>query len=114
MKRCRTPYGRILGGFRFLVLVLLFVFVSKSSEAQTSEQSNEKEAFLENAERAFAHGNRDEVETLAERFDSDIPEVVAFRARVLIERGDYAQAEALLRPVVDDAQETACLSLIHI
>ncbi|MFL2433505.1 MAG: tetratricopeptide repeat protein [Vicinamibacterales bacterium] len=107
MKRCRMPYGCISGGFRFLLFALLFVFVSKSLEAQTSGQSNEKEAFLENAARAFAHGNRDEVETLAERFDSDMPEVVAFRARLLIDRGDYAQAEALLRPVVDDAQETA-------
>ena len=107
MKRCRMPYGCISGGFRFLLFALLFVFVSKSLEAQTSGQSNEKEAFLENAARAFAHGNRDEVETLAERFDSDMPEVVAFRARLLIDRGDYSQAEALLRPVVDDAQETA-------
>ena len=107
VKRLRMLCYRRLGGFRVLLSVLLFVFVSRSLGAQTPVGSNDRETFLESATRAFAHGNRDEIETLAERFDPDMPEVVAFRARLLIERGDYAQAEAMLRPVVTESQETA-------
>ncbi len=100
-------YCQSSGGFRVLVSVLLFVSVSKSLGAQTPARPTDSDAFVESAARAFAHGNRDEVETLAERFDPDMPEVVAFRARLLIERGDYAQAESLLSPIVSEAQETA-------
>ena len=87
--------------------VLFCVLLSTSLEAQAPARSNDKEAFLKSAVQALAHGDRDEVETLVERFDPDMPEVVAFRARLLIDRGDYVQAEALLRPTVRDAQETA-------
>ena len=107
MKRCQTPCCRILGGCRVLVPVLFCVLLSTSLEAQAPAGSNDKEAFLKSAIQALAHGDRDEVETLVERFDPDMPEVAAFRARLLIDRGDYVQAEALLRPVVRDAQETA-------
>ena len=87
--------------------VLFLAFVTKPLGAQTPTGPNDKAAFLESATRALAHGNRDEVETLAESLDPGMPEVVAFRARLLIDRGDYAQAEALLRPVVREAQGTA-------
>ena len=96
-------------GCQVVASVLFLAFVTKPLGAQTPTGANDKAAFLESATRALAHGNRDEVETLAESLDPGMPEVVAFRARLLIDRGDYAQAESLLRPVAREAQGTVAV-----
>src|SRR3954463_13910260 len=58
---------------------------------------------LQAAARALVEGRFDEAETLADKLDVRDPSVAAIKGRSLIARGRYADAEALLRPVVSHA-----------
>ena len=59
---------------------------------------------FETATRAFIEGRYDEVDTLTDKLDARDADVVALKARAGIERGRYADAEALLQPVALRAQ----------
>ena len=51
------------------------------------------------ATRAFIEGKYDDVDAMTAKLDANDPNVVALKARGMIERGRYADAEALLEPV---------------
>jgi tetratricopeptide (TPR) repeat protein len=53
---------------------------------------------LQAAARALVEGRYDEVPTLVDKLDQNDPNVVAVKARALVARGRYQEAEALLRP----------------
>ena len=50
------------------------------------------------ATRALIEGRYDEIEALTDKLDARDPNVVAVKARALIARGKYAEAEAALKP----------------
>ena len=54
---------------------------------------------LDAARRAFNEGRYDQIDALTVALDAADPAVVALRARAAIARGQYAEAEAMLRPV---------------
>jgi tetratricopeptide (TPR) repeat protein len=56
------------------------------------------------AMRVFIEGRFDEVDSLAGKLNANDPNVVALKARAMIARGKYADAEALLQPVAARAQ----------
>ena len=56
------------------------------------------------AMRAFIEGRYDEAEGLADKLNANDPNVAALKARAMIARGRYADAEALLQPVAVRAQ----------
>ena len=58
---------------------------------------------LQQATRALLEGRYDEVEALANQLGQNDPAAVALKARALIARGRYADAEALLRTVATRA-----------
>jgi cellulose synthase operon protein C len=58
---------------------------------------------LQLANRALVEGRYAEIDALAEKLDAKDPNVVALRARAMIARGKYADAEAVLRPVAQRA-----------
>lgn len=58
---------------------------------------------FEAATRALVEGRYDEVETLTARLDARDPNVVALKARAMIERGRYDDARTLLEPVASAA-----------
>ena len=60
-------------------------------------------AFHQQASRALAHGDHDAAEDLAGTRDPSDPAAAALRARLLIETGEYDEAEALLAPVARTA-----------
>jgi len=59
---------------------------------------------FEAATRAFIEGRYDDVDAQTSRLDARDPDVIALKARADIERGRYADAEALLQPVALRAQ----------
>lgn len=74
---------------------------------QVRYTSAQEQQFYESGSRALAHGAFDEAERLAaSRADTD-PSGGALRARLLIERGRYADAEALLKPIAQANPATA-------
>jgi tetratricopeptide (TPR) repeat protein len=54
---------------------------------------------IEAATRALLEGRFDEVDSIADKLDMRDPKVVALKARAAMERGRYADAEAMLQPV---------------
>jgi tetratricopeptide (TPR) repeat protein len=58
---------------------------------------------LQEATRALIEGRYDEVSALTEKLDPQDPQVAAVRARALIARGRYQQAESGLRPIAQRA-----------
>ncbi len=58
---------------------------------------------LQSAMRAYLEGRYAEVETLTDKLDSRDPAIAALKARALIARGQYPEAETLLRPVANRA-----------
>ena len=53
---------------------------------------------MQAAQRAFLEGRYAEIDGLTEKLDARDPNVVALRARAMIARGQYSEAEAILRP----------------
>src|SRR5436190_19996518 len=58
---------------------------------------------LQSANKALLEGRFDEVPGLVAQLDPQDPRVVAIKARALIARGHYAEAESLLRPAAQRA-----------
>ena len=56
------------------------------------------------AMRSFIEGRYDEVDAQVEKLNGSDPDVVALKARAMIARGRYADAEATLQPVAVRAQ----------
>src|SRR5262245_15334248 len=84
-----------------LLIVALVVFALPSSG--TAQAPRRAQSPLQNATRALIEGKVDEVDALADKLDGHDPAVVALKARAAIERGRYADAEAMLRPVAQRA-----------
>ena len=82
-----------------VVATLLLVFAPAAGVGQPAGQLTEDEQFHRDATRALAHGNREAAEALATVREASDPAAAALRARLLMERGDHAAAEALLAPV---------------
>jgi tetratricopeptide (TPR) repeat protein len=61
-------------------------------------QAPRRAATIESAARAYVEGRYDEVAQIADQLDARDPAVVAIKARALVARGRYDQAETLLRP----------------
>src|SRR5947208_1814897 len=80
-----------------IVVALLFTV---PGAAQSSRRASQP---LQLATRAFLEGRYEEVDQLTDKLDARDPNVVALKARAAIERGRYAQAETMLRPVVAQA-----------
>src|SRR2546428_330356 len=79
-----------------LIVALVFFALPASGTAQAPRRASSP---LQGATRALIEGRYDEVDALADKLDARDPHVVALKARAAIERGRYAQAEAMLRPV---------------
>lgn len=87
--------------------VLAVVWLAPAlARAQTYTPAEEQE-FHESATRALAHGALDDAEALAASRDVRDPSAAALRARLLIARGQYAEAETDLTPVAGTAPSSA-------
>ena len=75
--------------------------------AAQADVPSEALAFHREATRALAHGDRDAAERLAAGRDPSDPAGAALRARLLIDRGRYEEAESLLGPVARAAPGSA-------
>jgi len=84
-----------------LLIVALVVFALPTSG--TAQAPRRASSPLQTATRALIDGKYDEVDALAGKLDARDPAVVALKARAAIERGRYADAEAMLRPVASRA-----------
>jgi cellulose synthase operon protein C len=62
---------------------------------------------LEAATRLFLEGKFDDLESAVEKLDARDPAVVALKARAIIARGKYAEAEAVLQPAAQRAPTSA-------
>src|SRR4051812_8853719 len=87
--RSRWLYGIGLAALVLLALIPVLI-------AQTPRRPP---AGLAQANRALIEGRYDEVATIAARLDQQDPFVAAVKARALIARGKYQEAETLLRPI---------------
>src|SRR5262245_22873654 len=85
-----------------LVAALLLLAIPMFSTAQAPRRAATVRPFQE-LTRALNEGRYDEVATLADKLDARDPNVVAAKARALVARGKYAEADALLRPVAGRA-----------
>jgi tetratricopeptide (TPR) repeat protein len=83
-----------------LIVALVFFALPTSGTAQAPRRAASP---LQSATRALIEGRHDEVDALADKLDGRDPAVVALKARAAIERGRYAEAEAMLRPVASRA-----------
>ena len=84
---------------RFVAVSLLLALSPAASAGQPAAELTADEQFHRDAARALAHGDREAAENLAAARDPSDPAAVALRARLLIDVGDYGEAEALLEPV---------------
>src|SRR5947207_7240917 len=83
-----------------LVAALAFLVLPSYGTAQAPRRPAQADTPYRAALRALNEGRYDEVEAATEKLDLRDPNIAAVRARAMIARGRYAQAEALLRPVV--------------
>jgi tetratricopeptide (TPR) repeat protein len=83
-----------------LIVALVFFALPTSGTAQAPRRTGTP---LQAANRALIEGKYDEIAALTEKLDARDPNVVALRARADIERGRYAEAESMLRPVAQRA-----------
>ena len=80
--------------------VLLLLLLPALALAQAPRRAPQVQG-LQAVVRALLEGRYEEVDTLADKLDMGDPALVALKARAAIERGRYADAEAMLRGVVD-------------
>jgi tetratricopeptide (TPR) repeat protein len=96
--------------------VLVILLAQVGGRAQSTAGAAGLVSARTNAERALLAGRYADVDTIAQAHASD-DALVAIRAKALIARGEYGQAEALLRPVAmaapagDSALELGLLQL---
>ncbi len=100
MSRCFRP--AIL---RAVAFALLVVPAPGTGAGQPAAELTPDERFHRDATRALAHGDREAAEELAAGRDPADPAAAALRARLLIDAGDYEEAEALLTPVAEEAPD---------
>ena len=86
----------------FITLVLTALSAYGTAQSVPRRQQTPYQAAL----RALIEGRYDEVDAATEKLDLRDPNVVALKARGLIARGRYTDAEALLRPVVQRAPQS--------
>jgi cellulose synthase operon protein C len=79
-----------------LVAALAFLVLPSYGTAQAPRRPTTP---LQAANRALIEGRFEEADALADKMDTRDPAVAAIKARSLVARGKYADAEALLRPV---------------
>jgi tetratricopeptide (TPR) repeat protein len=89
-----------LGAVALLILLALIPVV-------IAQSSRRPPAGLQLAVRALIEGRYDEVPALTEKLDAQDPNVAAVRARALVARGRYQEAEAALRPIAQRAPSSA-------
>ena len=80
-----------------LVAALAFFVLPSYGTAQAPRRPTSP---LQAATRALIEGRFEEADAMADKLDVRDPSVAAIKARSAIARGQYAQADALLRPVV--------------
>jgi len=86
-----------------LLLTLVFTALSAFGTAQSIRRPPAPQSPLQAVARALVEGRYDDVEALTEKLDARDPNVAAMKARALIARGRYDQADALLRPIAQRA-----------
>ena len=95
-----------------LVAALAFLVLPSYGTAQSPRRPQQPDTPSRAATRALNEGRYDDVGAMTEKLDPRDPNIAAIRARALIARGRYAQAEVLLRPVaVRAAASEAALEL---
>ncbi len=87
--------------------VLAAVWLVPAPARAQSYTPAEEQEFHQDAARAIAHGALDEAEALAASRDARDPSAAALRARLLIARGQYAEAESVLTPVAQGDRSSA-------
>jgi tetratricopeptide (TPR) repeat protein len=86
-----------------VVFVLLVVLTPGTGAGQSVDELTPEEQFHRDATRALAHGDREAAAALAAGRDASDPAAAALRARLLIDVGNYEEAEELLAPVAREA-----------
>ena len=86
-----------------VVFAVLLGLAPAAGVGQPAGELTPEEQFHRDAARALAHGDRQAAEELAASRDASDPAATALRARLLIEVGEYEEAEALLAPVAREA-----------
>src|SRR5262249_1658052 len=95
-----------------VALLFLTLVLTALSASGTAQVARRPQTPYQAAVRALLEGRFDEVEPATANLDQRDPNVAALRARALIARGRYPEAEALLTPVVQRAnQSEAALEL---
>ncbi len=89
-----------LGLVALLILLALIPVV-------IAQSSRRPPAGLQLAVRALIEGRYDEVPALTEKLDAQDPNVAAVKARALVARGRYQEAETALRPIAQRAPSSA-------
>ena len=84
---------------RYASLVVVLVLLGLPIVTATAQAPRRSSQPMQDAIRAIHEGRFDEVALITEKLDAQDPDVVAVRARALIARGRYDDAESLLRPV---------------
>src|SRR5262245_39094519 len=84
-------------------ILLLALTVTALSTYGTAQVVRRPPTPYQTALRALLEGRYEEVETTTDKMDARDPAVAAIKARALIARGRYADAETLLRPVAQRA-----------
>ncbi|MDA1093021.1 MAG: peptidase MA family metallohydrolase [Acidobacteria bacterium] len=101
---------------RLSTVLCTVLLVAASAIAQPDVTRAQETEFHRAVTTAFAHGQLDEVRTLAEARDGSDPSAVAVLARLDIMGGAYAAAEARLTPVVAEHPVSGAaleLALLH-
>src|SRR5262245_6991424 len=86
--------------FAAIVALVLLGIPIVTATAQVARRASQP---FQDAVRAINEGRFDEVAVITDKLDASDPDVAALRARALIARGRYADAESLLRPVASRA-----------
>ena len=82
-----------------VVVTGLLALAPSPGSGQPAAELTPEEQFHRDATRALAHGDREAAEELAAGRDASDPAAAALRARLLIDVGEYEEAEELLAPV---------------
>ena len=116
----RWPRQRVVGGVSacLLAAALLTTFAKPTPVLgqRRSVTRAQELAFHQATTRALAHGVIEEAETLVASRPADDPAAAAVRARILVSRGGYQEAEQLLAPIAaaDPGSDAALeLGLLH-
>jgi tetratricopeptide (TPR) repeat protein len=93
-----VPASRARCALALLVSVGLVVFGLAIAGAVATAQAQRSQTPVQRATRAFLEGRYDEVELLTAPLGPRDAQAAALRARALVARGRYAEAEAVLNP----------------